>query len=357
MTSLGKSASVGTITCKTLNAKTLNPPLSGVVNPLNADLSLGGFDILGCKNMSCSQINFSTINGQPLGSGTLANPLISALDGNGAGGPYSFENIGVGECATLSASGTISCGSIDATSGTFTTTTLTTTNDGEITGATTATGPATTNQNSIVKEVGSTVNGNKIISGITKQNRTTTADSLSVVFDSNLSDLTCSGLLTGSSCALSGGLDITGSLNRGGVGSVGGNSTTQGTLTAGELQLPIIDSLGTIAAPLDLTGIEGGTLNLGSGGKGVVYAFSTIPSPNYPIIFTVQTTQDNPARVGMFKVQSQLYQVGVGPFPNLRYFEIDTIGVNTVKISCFYDAPSSATTTHRVSVIYYPDNI
>lgn len=358
MTSLGKSASVGTITCKTLNAKTLNPPLSGVVNPLNADLSLGGNDILGCKNMSCSQINFSTINGQPLGSGTLANPLISALDGNGAGGPYSFENIGVGECATLSSSGTISCGSIDATSGTFTTNTLTTSNNGEITGATTATGLATTNQNSIVKEAGSTVNGNKTTTGAINTQRTTTADSLSVVFDTTLSDITCSGLLTGSSVpALSTeDLDITGDMVVNTNAFIGGLTTTKGKLTTAELQMPIIGVLGSSAIPLDLTGIEGGTINLGNGGKGVCYAYSAIPSPNYPIIFTVQTTQENPARVGLFKVQSQLYQTGAGPFPNLVYSEIETTGLNTVKISCFYDAPSSATTTHRVSVIYYPDN-
>lgn len=361
MTSLGKDASVGTITCKVLNAGSFNPPLSGVVNPLNADLSIGGNDIIGAKDIDCSQLNFTTINGNPIAGGTLANPLIAPLDGNGAGGPYSFEGIGVGQTITLTATNAISCNGIDATSGTFTTNTLTTSGDGTATGTTTATGLTTTQQSSIVKEAGSTVNGNKTINQkLTAQ--AITADSINASSTGTLPDLTTAFTLTCDSIADSGAivglpLSITGDLTLNGWASIGGNSSTFGKTTAGSLRTPITGSLGTDALPLDLTGIEGGTIDLGQfGGKAVVYAWTSNPGSNYPIIFSIKTTgRNNPLRVGNIQVQSQLYQTGAGPFPNLVRYEVDSTGTDTFKITCNYDAPSSATNTHRVSVFYSPD--
>jgi hypothetical protein len=359
MTSLGLSASVKNITIGTLNAKTLNPPLAGVLNPLEADLSIGGNDILDAKNIKCSQLNFTTINGLPIAAGTLANPLLVALDGNGAGGPYSFENIGVGACATISASGAISCGSADATSGTFTTNTLTTTNNGSITGTTTATGLTTTNTNSIVKEVGSVVNGNRTITGA-KTAKDITATSLTNNGDSTFKGLTTSGVLNCDSVAEGAGLgmNITGDITLTGNCLMGGNNPNKGLITAGSLQMPIVASLGTSAAPLDLTGIAGGTLNLGTGGKGVVYAYTTNPGSTYPIIFTIQTAVSDPLQKGNLIVESQLYQTDAAPpYPNFVSYQTQTTGPNTFLLNCFYDDPSSSTTTHRVSVIYIPDNV
>jgi len=362
MTSLGISASVKNITIGTLNAKTLNPPLAGVLNPLQADLSLGNNDILDSKNIKCSQLNFTTLNGQPIGAGTLANPLIAPLDGNGAGGPYSFEKIGVGSCATLTASGAINCKNADATSGTFSVNTLTTSNDGTIGGITSVTGLTTTNTNSIVKEVGSVVNGNRTITGaLTSQD--ITASSINNTGVTHLKDLNTTGLLTCDSVADSGAttgqdLSITGDLTLGTNALIGGNSTNKGKVTAGSLTMPIISSLGTSAVPLDLTAIEGGTLNLGSGGKGVVYAYSTNPGSTYPIIFSVQTTISEPLKKGDLIVQSQLYQTAAGPpYPNLVLTQTAVISPTIFKVYCFYDAPTSTTTTHRVSVIYSPDTI
>lgn len=358
MTSLGKSAYAGTITIGTLNATTLNPPLAGVLNPLQADLSLGGNDILDSKNIKCSVLNFTTLNGLPIAAGTLANPLLVALDGNGAGGPYSFEDIGVGGCATLTATGVINCGSADATSGIFTTNTLTTTNDGTITGTTTATGLTTTNTNSIVKEVGSVVNGNRTITGALSA-QDITATSVINSGDSALKDLTTTGVLTCDSLTegVGLGMNITGDITLGANALIGGNDPNKGLITAGSLQMPIIDSLGTSAVPLDLTGIAGGTLNLGVGGKGVVYAYTTNPGSTYPIQFFVQTSTTNPLRTGDLIVQSQLYQTDAAPpYANFVSYEILTTAADTFRITCFYDAPTSATTTHRVSVIYIPDN-
>ena len=351
MTSLGKSAYVGTITIGTLNATTLNPPLVGVLNPLQADLSLGGNDILDAKNIKCSVLNFTTLNGLPIAAGTLANPLLVALDGNGA----SIENIGVGACATTTASGAISCGSADATSGTFTTNTLTTTNNGTITGTTTATGLTTTNTNSIVKEGGSVVNGNRTITGALSA-QAINATSLTNSGDSTFEDLTTSGVLTCDSVAegVGLGMNITGDITLAGNCLMGPN---KGLINAGSLQMPIIDSLGTSAVPLNLTGIAGGTLNLGVGGKGVVYAYTTNPGSTYPIQFFVQTSTTNPLRTGDLIVQSQLYQTAAAPpYANFVAYEILTTGPNTFRITCIYDAPTSATTTHRVSVVYIPDN-
>ena len=353
MTSLGDTAYVGTITIGTLNANTLNPPLAGVLNPLQADLSIGGNDILDAKNIKCSVLNFTTINGLPIASGTLANPLLAPLDGNGAGGPYSFENIGVGACATLTATNVISCGSADATSGTFTTNTLTTTNNGTITGTTTATGLTTANTNSIVK--GSVVNGNRTITGALSA-QAINATSLTNSGDSTFEDLTTSGLLNCDSVAEGGGLGmtITGDITLGGNCLIGPNL---GLMTAGSLKMPIIDSLGTSAVPLDLTGIAGGTLNLGIGGKGVVYAYTTNPGSNYPIQFFVQTSTPNPLSTGDLIVESQLYQTDAAPpYANFVSYDTRTTGPNTFRITCSYDAPTSTTTTHRVSVVYIPDN-
>ena len=358
MTSLGNSAYVDTITIGTLNATTLNPPLTGVLNPLQADLSLGGNDILDAKNIKCSQLNFTTINGQPIAAGTLANPLLAPLDGNGAGGPYSFEDIGVGACATTTASGAISCGSADATSGTFTTNTLTTTNNGTITGTTTATGLTTTNTNSIVKEVGSVVNGNRTITGA-KTAQAITATSLTNNGDATFEDLTTSGVLTCNQVAegVGLGMNITGDITLAGNCLMGGNNPNKGLITAGLLKMPIVDSLGTSAIPLNLTGIAGGTLNLGTGGKGVVYAYTTNPGSTYPIQFSVQISTTDPLQKGDLIVQSQLYQTDAAPpYANFVSYETLTTGPNTFRITCFYDNPTSITTTHRVSVLYIPDN-
>ena len=357
MTSLGRDAKVGTITCKVLNAKTLNPPLAGVLNPLGADLSLGNNDILDCENIGCSQLNFTTLNGLPIAAGTLANPLLAALDGNG----NSFEGIGVGGCATLTTTGAITCKGIDATSGTFTTNTLTTSGDGLIKGTTTATGLTTTNQNSIVKEVGSTVNGNKTINS-TMNAKDITATGLTNSGDSIFKDLTTTGLLTCTAVNDSGALfnqdlTITGNFTLAGNAFIAPNQATLGKLTAGKLKMPVIANLGTEAVPLDLTGIAApGVLNLGGGGKGVVYAWTTNPGSTYPVIFTVQTTATNPLRFGNLIVQSQLYQhAAVLPYAELVSYEILNLTLNTFRVSCFYDNPTSALTTHRVSVIYIPD--
>lgn len=365
MTSLGNEAIVGEITIGILNAKILNPPLAGVSNPLSADLSIGNNDIIGCKNLKCSQLNFTTLNGAVIGSGTLANPLLVALDGNGAGGPYSFEDIGVGGCATLTATSAITCGSADATSGTFTTNTLTTTNDGAITGTTTATGAATTNQNSIVKEQGQSVSGNKTISGALGANGTT-ATTLTNTGIGTLKDLTTTGLLTCDSITDSGAaavppqvFTITGDLTTTSVPigmDIGGNSATKGQITAGSFQQPIVASAGTAAVPLDLTGIVGPTLNLGDGGKGVVYAFSINPSPTFPIVFNIQMNQTDPLKKGTLIGQTQVYQDTGGTIPSFEFFEIESTGASTYQMTFSYDAPSSATTTHRISVIYMPDD-
>jgi hypothetical protein len=372
MTSLGKSAIVDKLDCINLNAKNFNPPLTGVLNPLASDLNCNGaggpYSLNNIKNLKTNNITFTTINGAPIGSGTLDNPLLFDLDGNGAGGPYSFENIGVGECATVTATGGVTCNGLDATSGTYSTTQLTTT-DNSIKGAVTVTGLIKANGPTQFQN-GFIVNGDKTLTGSQKLTVTgatecdnytgsllfpTTASfpPIPVTFGGLLSvggDVEDSGKITDEDLEVNGDMSATNLL-------MNTNDQQRAILTTPSIELPIINALGTQAVPLDLSSSEGGTLDLGSGGKGVVYAWSGLFGPEYPITFTVQLSQSNPLQKGKVEISSQLYQTAGVLTPALTKYFVKAVTTNTFKVTTFYDAPSSATDTHRITVIYTPDSI
>lgn len=366
MTSLGDSAVVNKLECIDLNAKNFNPPLSGVLNPLASDLDCNGaggpYSLSNINNLKTDTITFTTINGAPIGSGTLDNPLLFDLNGNGVGGPYSFEGIGVGGCISVTATGAVGCKGIDATSGTYTTNTLTTTGEATNTGTITSTGQIIANNNCLFKN-SYIINGNKTIATL-NTDKSVNCDNIPSAFlvfpTTTPVKNTFNGLLTIAGDLLDSGkvsdvdLNVTGNITTTGNLLLNAGDPQRAVITCEQLQLPIIDTLGTTGSPLDLSAVEGGNIDLLEGGKGVVYAFSTF-GPAYSITFSVVSTITNPLENGSVQVQSQIYN-GTGALtPALTSVEIQATTSNKFKVSCFYDGPSQSTNAHRVSVIYTQD--
>jgi hypothetical protein len=357
MASLTDSAVVGTLNAFKISANEYDPPLTGVINPLNANLSIGNNNIVNANNVSCSNLIFATLNGAPVGGGTVANPLVVALDGNGPGGPYSFENIGVGACATLTAGGNISAGILDATTGTITCTGMTVQQNAAVKDMTTVSNLTTASGNSAFTGITNIVGNGNITQNFTGGDLTVNninGGSITCSGDTNINGgvLTCttiadSGALSGVDMTTTGDLSATDNLFLSGGG---------GNLTANALQAPIHNSLGTPAAPLNALGVNVGTISMGeNNGKGVVYAYAAAPGPNYPIEFDLSFTNDNPIDNGTLEISGQLYQNGGGPAPNYVKAIVFPLTATTVRVITHFDGPSSATTTNRINVNYIAD--
>jgi hypothetical protein len=271
MTSLGASATVGTLKANKIFYTQLTPSGGGVApisNPMTSDLDCNGaggpYDITNANNITCNNINFTT-SIPPIPTGFVNNPLDAELKGGG----QNFTNINDIGCNSLTASGLVQCVSLTA-AGPMLGAVLTVNGNTNINGALTATGGITSNGGLTVN--GDTnINGAAVLTGTLGVGGQLTCNTITTnTGPNNISG----GLTTNGALNAFGGISATGNIASGGSIGATGNATFGGYVRARQLQLEPAGTAGALDpnTPYDLAGA---TLNvvMGTKSKARVYCF------------------------------------------------------------------------------------